>query len=73
MSKIQATALIIQGNQDDVVPLPYAERAAESIPNAQLKVVDGANHIFSGQEITEVLMSIDDYLQNLLQNEISNK
>ncbi|MER0123265.1 alpha/beta hydrolase [Streptococcus sp. ZJ93] len=66
MPQIQARALIIQGSQDAIIPLGYAERAVESIPNAQLKVVDGADHIFSGQEISEVLTSIDSYLQNIL-------
>ncbi|MGT2800907.1 alpha/beta hydrolase [Streptococcus marmotae] len=68
MSKIQARALIIQGNQDDVVPFPYAERAVESIPDSHLQVVEGAGHIFNRQEIPEVLTSIDDYLHNLLKN-----
>ena len=40
--------LILHGDNDQIVPLRYSSRAAEVIPNAELIVIPGQGHGFSG-------------------------
>ena len=40
--------LILHGDRDGIVPLEYSERAAEVFPHAQLIVMPGQGHGFSG-------------------------
>lgn len=44
-------ALIIHGTSDNIVPLSYAERARDTMPNAELLVIQGAGHGFNGKDI----------------------
>lgn len=41
---IKSQALVVWGDQDKVLPLSYGQRIAKSIPNAQLKVINGGDH-----------------------------
>lgn len=45
LSSIKAPTLIIQGEEDTLVPMRVAERFAKEIPNAELMVVPGAAHL----------------------------
>ncbi|HIS69060.1 MAG TPA: alpha/beta fold hydrolase [Candidatus Gallacutalibacter stercoravium] len=40
--------LLIHGDADNIVPLSYSQRALEVYPSAQLKVISGGGHGFSG-------------------------
>lgn len=48
MKKYTGKTLIIHGTDDSIVPLEYSERAAKTIPDAQLKTIGGADHGFYG-------------------------
>ena len=41
--------LIIHGDRDTLVPLSYSKKAVEVYPSAELKVIEGAGHGFSGE------------------------
>ncbi len=58
--------LIIHGDKDPVVPLRYSERAAETYPNAQLKIIVGAGHGYDGKEsIAAREMTLDFIKRNI--------
>lgn len=42
--RITAPTLVLQGSHDQLVPLPWAEELARTIPGAQLHVVPGGSH-----------------------------
>lgn len=56
--------LLIHGDADDIVPLACSERALEAYPSAQLIVVPGAGHGFSGKAARQVTAHILDYLNS---------
>ena len=64
----------MHGNADSVVPISYAERAAEVYPDVEYFVIDGAGHGFSGRALDESIRYIFNYLQEagLLQNKTQN-
>ncbi|GGE26702.1 alpha/beta hydrolase [Streptococcus himalayensis] len=66
MMKVTAEALIIQGNQDEIIPVSSAERAVQAIPHASLKVIDGGRHILNETETLEALQAIDQYLTTIV-------
>lgn len=41
--------LIIHGDRDTLVPLSYSKKAVDVYPSAELKVIEGAGHGFSGE------------------------
>ncbi len=49
MKDCEVPSLIIHGTADNIVPYSYAERAVETLPNAELLTIPGAGHGFSGQ------------------------
>jgi pimeloyl-ACP methyl ester carboxylesterase len=42
---VRATALVVWGREDRVVPLECGERYAKALPHARLAVIDGAGHL----------------------------
>jgi len=46
----EGDVLILHGSKDLVVPLTYSQRAAQAYPNAELVVLEGAAHGFSGTD-----------------------
>ena len=48
-------ALILHGDRDRIVPLLYSERAAETLPSAELIVMAGQDHGFAEPARTEAL------------------
>ena len=62
MKKYTKPVLIIHGNRDGIVPLPYAQRAADSYPNARLVTIDGAGHGFYGNSYRRAITEIYDYI-----------
>ena len=55
--------LLIHGDADSIVPLSYSERALEVYPSAELKVIDGGGHGFSGADAEEAIDYMLDYLE----------
>lgn len=54
--------LLIHGDEDSIVPLSYSERARKVYPSAELKVIPGAGHGFSGSDAQQAIGYILDYL-----------
>lgn len=42
---IKVKTLIVWGSNDNVIPVMYAKEFAELIPNSELGIIEGANHI----------------------------
>lgn len=47
--------LILHGNNDSIVPLSYSQRAVGEYSSAQLEVINGAGHGFSGSDFITAL------------------
>ncbi len=58
--------LILHGDRDSLVPLSYSERAVEVLPSAQLEVIPGAGHGFSGASFDLAMGYILEYLTSSL-------
>jgi 3-oxoadipate enol-lactonase len=50
LKHIEAPALVVHGRQDRVVPVANAEILASRIPQAQLRILDRAGHLYSTEE-----------------------
>lgn len=57
--------LIIHGSDDNVVNTSYSQRAVESYPNAELHIIQGAGHGFSGESLDEAVKQILIFLKKL--------
>ena len=55
--------LLMHGSSDSVVPLSYAERAAEVYSDVEYYVINGAGHGFNGRAFEEAAEHIFEYLQ----------
>lgn len=62
ISSYDRDVLLIHGDEDDIVPLSYSERAAEVYPSAELKVISGAGHGFYGDDAKLATEYILEYL-----------
>ena len=56
---------IIHGSNDGLVKLSYSERAAKCYPNAELHVIEGADHGFKGNYVKECNKYIINFLKKL--------
>lgn len=54
--------LILHGDRDGIVDVSYAERAAESYPDAELHILRGAGHGFYGRSFDTAMEYTLDYL-----------
>ena len=57
--------LLMHGDADSIVPISYAERAAEVYPDADYYVINGAGHGFSGAAFEEAMAHIFAYIQEI--------
>jgi dienelactone hydrolase len=64
MERCKEPVLIIHGDCDDFVDLSYAKDAVTHFPNAELKILPGAGHIFRGKDLTAALSLIEQYLNS---------
>ncbi len=55
--------LIFHGDKDAIVPLRYSQRAAEVFPNAELIVMPGQGHGFTGKSRTEAMETEADFFR----------
>ena len=53
MKNYEGNTIIMHGTSDNIVPISYSQRAAETIPNCELVTYQGAGHGFSGQTLTD--------------------
>lgn len=57
--------LLMHGDEDDIVPIRYSERASEVYPDADYYVIPGAGHGFYGEAFRQAEKYIIDYLQEI--------
>ena len=50
MRNFDGNALLIHGTADSIVPYTYSERAAKTLPSAELIAIEGAGHGFYGED-----------------------
>lgn len=62
----EKNVLILHGDQDGIVDIAYSHRAVEAYPAAELKVIQGAGHGFSGGNFDLAMDYILDYLGDQL-------
>ena len=61
--------LIFHGTADPYVPMDYARRAADELPDARLVVMEGAGHGFDGEDRIRVVQDTTELIENA-QNEL---
>lgn len=62
ISAYDKDVLLIHGDADSIVPLSYSEKAVEVYNSAQLEVLQGAGHGFSGEDAGQAINWILEYL-----------
>jgi len=55
--------LIVHGDADDIVPLSYSRKAVKTYSSADLKIIKGAGHGFSGADDDKAVSYILSYLK----------
>ena len=65
LNQIEVPALIICGREDRLTPVKYAEYLRDRIPNATLKVIEGAGHMVMLERPAELNRAIEDFLRTL--------
>lgn len=58
-------ALIIHGTSDSIAPISYSERAAETLPNARLIRIEGANHGFYGKDMDHAARAALEFMKSI--------
>ncbi|MBF8969441.1 alpha/beta fold hydrolase [Streptococcus sp. NLN76] len=64
LAKYPGPVLILHGNQDEIVPFSYSEKARPYLKNGQVQIIDGAGHDFSGDYFPTVSYPILKFLQD---------
>ena len=62
MDEFTKPVLLMHGTKDDIVPLRYSERAAETYPNAELVTYTGAGHGFDTMTMRDVEKRLLDFI-----------
>lgn len=62
------SVLMIHGSADSIVPISYSQRAADAFSDAELIVLDGAGHGFSGSDREKAAAEIVRFLQEKVVN-----
>ena len=59
IARFKKKVLIVHGDEDDIVPFSYAEKAAELYNDAELAAIHGADHCFTGHldELADIISS----------------
>ena len=63
MKDFDKKVLIIHGENDDVVPISYSNKAMTIFKNAELFVIKGAEHGFKANEMVSASVKILDFLK----------
>lgn len=63
VSEIRAETLVLTGDRDVVVPPQNSENLAKAIPNATLKIIENASHMFFIENAAEFNRIVTDFLK----------
>ena len=58
--------LLLHGDEDDVVPLSYSQRAEKVYPNAELVVYRGERHGFTESGMRDVTRRLLEWMERVL-------
>ena len=61
IARYEGPVLIIQGDEDEAVPLSYAKKAEELYKNAKLVVIPGDDHCYT-RHLPQVVSALKDFL-----------
>ncbi len=64
LKEVQVPALIIWGEQDQVVPVVCGRQYERALPNARLEVIAGAGHLVEYEEPARVAALIGDFIKS---------
>ena len=56
--RIKVPTLIVHGDRDETVPLEQSRKVAELIPDCNLEVIRGADHVYSDPEHFELMLDL---------------
>ena len=62
ITRYDKNVLIIHGDRDGIVPLAGSRQAVKVYPSAELKIIPGAGHGFSGDAAREAIASMLEYI-----------
>ena len=62
VGRIGSPTLVIHGSEDRYVPPSNARGLAETIPNARLRILEGAGHLVFIEQAAEVNMEVSAFL-----------
>ncbi len=65
LADIQVPTLAIHGTADAAVPVEHARFLADSVPNAQVHLIDGADHMMPVSHQEEVVQVITEFIDGL--------
>ncbi len=67
LAQYPGSVLLFHGTEDPLVPVEYSERAAEVLGDAELVLVEGAGHGFTGEDISRTAARAEAFVRrNLL-------
>lgn len=66
LSEITVPALVLCGNEDKLTPVKYSAYLQQNIPNAQLKIIDGAGHMVMLEQPQMVNQALREFCARLL-------
>jgi pimeloyl-ACP methyl ester carboxylesterase len=64
-AKCKVKTLLIQGTEDKMVPKEYSDSLSKVLPAAEYKVIEGADHSFTGKFRGEMVSIAVDWIKNL--------
>lgn len=67
VNKIELPTLVIAATEDKMTPLKFGRSLAESIPGAELVVIEGVGHFIAQERPGEVATAVINFLQNHIQ------
>ena len=63
MPSVTKPVLLMHGTADTVVPISYAERAAQTFPNVRFERINGAGHAFDSAQTAQSVKFIEQYMR----------
>ena len=66
IGKYSGKVLIVHGDKDEIVPLKYSEKALSHYKDVELKVISGAKHGFTPEEMEKAVNFSVNYIKNQL-------
>lgn len=63
IEKYEKEVLIFHGDEDNIVPISYSERALKVYMSARFEIMEGAGHGFSGEDAEKAVNAMVRYLE----------